>query len=149
MPKDPIDPDEQSIGDGLQKSVQRKRKTPAGVWVIVGLAIFFAVVAFWIAGFIAVQAVLEKRHSANASPAAASVTPSATAQAGSTVAGAESPKKTETPKAEASGSASAQNSPPAKSDAKEEEKTRKEVLTRVDLMNNPSESGKDHFYDEI
>jgi outer membrane protein OmpA-like peptidoglycan-associated protein len=75
MPKEPIDPAEQSIGDGFQKLVQRKRKTPSGVWVIVGLAIFFAVVAFGIAGFIAVQAVLEKRHSANASPAAASVTP--------------------------------------------------------------------------
>src|SRR5580692_6208404 len=94
MPKEPIDPAEQSIGDGFQKLVQRKKKTPPGVWVIVGLAIFFAVVAFGIAGFIAVQAVLEKRHSANASPAAASVTPSATVEAGSTVAGAESPTKT-------------------------------------------------------
>src|SRR5258708_14518244 len=148
MPKEPIDPAEQSIGDGFQKLVQRKRKTPPGVWVIVGLAIFFAVVAFGIAGFIAVQAVLEKRHSANASPAAASVTPSATAQAGSTVAGAESPKKTETPKAEASGSASAQNSPPVKSDAKEEEDTRKEVLTRVDLMHKISDKEKDQLYAE-
>src|SRR5258708_40220050 len=109
MPNEPIEPAEQSIGDGLQKLVQRKRKTLPRVWVIVGLAIFFAVVAFWIAGFIAVQAVLEKRHSANASPAAASVTPSATAQAGSTVAGAESPKKTETPKAESGGSARAKD----------------------------------------
>jgi outer membrane protein OmpA-like peptidoglycan-associated protein len=149
MPKEPIDPAEQSIGDGFQKLVQRKRKTPSGVWVIVGLAIFFAVVAFGIAGFIAVQAVLEKRHSANASPTAASVTPSATAEAGSTVAGAESPKKTETPKAEASGNASAQNAPQVKSDAKEEEDTRKEVLTRVDLMHNLSDKEKDQLYAQI
>src|SRR3984957_9260748 len=131
MPKEPIDPAEQSIGDGFQKLVQRKKKTPPGVWVIVGLAIFFAVVAFGIAGFIVFQSILEKRHSANGSPAVASVTPSASAQVGSTVAVAETPKKTETPKAEATESASPQNSPSVKSDAKEEEETRKEVLTRV------------------
>src|SRR5260370_28984541 len=127
MPKEPIDPAEQSIGDGFQKLVQRKRKTPSGVWVIVGLAILFAVVAFGTAGFIAVQAVLGKRHSANASPAAASVTPSATVEAGSTVAGTESPAETSTPKAEASGSASSQNSPPVKSDTKEQFTTPKRV----------------------
>jgi outer membrane protein OmpA-like peptidoglycan-associated protein len=150
MPKEPIDPAEQSIGDGFQKLVQRKKKTPPGVWVIVGLAIFFAVVAFGIAGFIVFQSILEKRHAANASPAVASVTPSASAQVGSTVPAAETPKKTETPKAEATGSASAQNSPPVKSDAKEEEEdTRKEVLTRVDLMHNLSNKEKDELYAQI
>jgi outer membrane protein OmpA-like peptidoglycan-associated protein len=149
MPKEPIDPAEQSLGDGFQKLVQRKKKTPPGVWAIVGLAIFFAVVAFGIAGFIALQAVLEKRHSANASPAIASVTPSSRTQAGSSMAGTESPKKTETPKAEASGSASVQNSPSVTSDAKEEEDTRREVLTRVDLMHNLSDKGKDQLYAQI
>jgi outer membrane protein OmpA-like peptidoglycan-associated protein len=156
MPKEPIDPAEQSIGDGFQKLVQRKKKTPPGVWVIVGLAIVFAFVAFGIAGFIALQAVLEKRHSANASPTVASVTPSATVQAGSTVtagstvAGTESPKPIETPKTEASGSASVQNSPAVTSDAKEEEEdTRKEVLTRVDLMRNLTDKEKDQLYAQI
>jgi outer membrane protein OmpA-like peptidoglycan-associated protein len=149
MPKEPIDPAEQSIGDGFQKLVQRKKKTPPGVWVIVGLAIFFAVVAFGIAGFIVFQSILEKRHAANASPAVASVTPSASAQVGSTVPVAETPKKTETPKAEATESASAENSPPVKSDAKEEEDTRKEVLTRVDLMHNLSNKEKDELYAQI
>jgi outer membrane protein OmpA-like peptidoglycan-associated protein len=150
MPKEPIDPAEQSIGDGFQKLVQRKKKTPPGVWVIVGLAIFFAVVAFGIAGFIVFQSILEKRHAANASPAVASVTPSASVEVGSTVPVAETPKKTETPKAEATGSASAQNSPSVKSDAKEEEEdTRKEVLTRVDLMHNLSNKEKDELYAQI
>jgi outer membrane protein OmpA-like peptidoglycan-associated protein len=149
MPKEPIDPAEQSIGDGFQKLVQRKKKTPPGVWVIVGLAIFFAVVAFGIAGFIVFQSILEKRHAANASPAVASVTPSASVQVGSTVPVAETPKKTETPKAEATGSASAQNSPSVQSDAKEEEDTRKEVLTRVDLMHNLSNKEKDELYAQI
>jgi outer membrane protein OmpA-like peptidoglycan-associated protein len=149
MPKEPIDPAEQSIGDGFQKLVQRKKKTPPGVWVIVGLAIFFAVVAFGIAGFIVFQSILEKRHAANASPAVASVTPSASAQVGSTVPVAETPKKTEPPKAEATESASAQNLPSIKSDAKEEEDTRKEVLTRVDLMHNLSNKEKDELYAQI
>ena len=150
MPKEPIDPAEQSIGDGFQKLVQRKKKTPRGVWVIVCLAIFFAFVAFGIAGFIALQAVLEKRHSANASPAVASVTPSATVQAGSTVTGTESPKPTETPKTAASASASVQNSPAVTSDGKEEEEdTRKEVLTRVDLMRNLTDKEKDQLYAQI
>jgi outer membrane protein OmpA-like peptidoglycan-associated protein len=150
MPKEPIDPAEQSLGDGFQKLVQRKKKTPPGVWVIVGLAIFFAVVAFGIAGFIVFQSILEKRHAANASPAVASVTPSASVQVGSTVPVVETPKKTETPKAEATGSASAQNSPSVQSDGKEEEEdTRKEVLTRVDLMHNLSNKEKDELYAQI
>jgi outer membrane protein OmpA-like peptidoglycan-associated protein len=150
MPKEPIDPAEQSIGDGFQKLVQRKKKTPSGVWVIVGLAIFFAVVAFGIAGFIVFQSILEKRHAANGSPTVASVTPSASAQVESTVSVAETPKKTETPKAEATESASPQNSPSVKSDAKEEEEdTRKEVLTRVDLMHNLSNKEKDELYAQI
>ena len=149
MPKEPLDPAEQSIGDGFQKLVPRKKKTPPGVWVIVGLAIFFAVVAFGIAGFIAFQSILEKRHSANASPAAASVTPSSTVQATATVAGTEAPKKTGTPNAEPSVSATAQNAPTTTSDAKEEEDTRKEVLTRVDLMHNLSDKEKDQLYAQI
>ena len=79
MPKEPIDPAEQSIGDGFQKLVQPKKKTPSGVWVIVGLAIFFALIAFGIAGFIVIEAVMSKRHGGEASPVVARASSSASA----------------------------------------------------------------------
>jgi len=155
MPKEPIDPAEQSIGDGFQKLVQRKSKTPSGVWVIVGLAMLFALIAFGIAAFIVFQAVLEKRHGENGTPAVASASPSnsvrttPTVGAEKTKVGAETPKQTESPQAGASESAASPNSPGINADAKEEDETRKEVLTRVDLMHNLSDKEKDQLYAQI
>lgn len=93
MPKEPIDPAEQSLGDGFQKLVQPKSKTPSGVWVIVGLAIFFALIAFGIAGFIVYEAVMAKRHAGEASPVVASATPSTSARTSPTAAITATPKK--------------------------------------------------------
>ena len=149
MPKEPIDPAEQSIGDGFQNLVtQPKNKTPRGVWVIVGLAIIFALIAFGIAGFIVFQAVMAKRHNGEVTPAVASASPSTSISPTATAA-AETPKKTETPVAQSSGTAVSGNSPAVSSDSKEEEDTRKEVLTRVDLMHNLSEKEKDQLYAQI
>ena len=149
MPKEPIDPAEQSIGDGFQNLVtQPKNKTPRGVWVIVGLAIIFALIAFGIAGFIVFEAVMAKRHSGEVTPAVASASPS-TSTSPTATAAAEAPKKTETPVAQSSGTAASGNSPAVSSDSKEEEDTRKEVLTRVDLMHNLSEKEKDQLYAQI
>lgn len=151
MPKEPIDPAEQSIGDGFQKLVQPKNKTPSGVWVIVGLAIVFVLIAFGIAGFIVFEAVMAKRHGAEATPAVASASASSSAKINPTVAvaAAETPKKTETPAAQASSTPASENSPGVTSDSKEEEDTRKEVLTRVDLMRNLSQKEKDQLYAQI
>jgi outer membrane protein OmpA-like peptidoglycan-associated protein len=151
MPKEPIDPAEQSVGDGFQKLVQPKNKTPSGVWVIVGLAIVFALIAFGIAGFIVFEAVMAKRHEGQATPAVASASPSVSAKINPTItaAAAETPKKTETPVAQSSGTPAAENSPGVSSDSKEEEDTRKEVLTRVDLMRNLSQKEKDQLYAQI
>ena len=152
MPKEPIDPAEQSIGDGFQKLVQPKKKTPSGVWVIVGLAILFALIAFGIAGFIVLEAVIAKRHAGEASPvvAGASSSPSASAKVNPTVtAAAETPKKTESPAAQSSATAASENSPGVSSDAKEEADTRQQVLTRVDLMHNLSQKEKDQLYAQI
>jgi outer membrane protein OmpA-like peptidoglycan-associated protein len=152
MPKEPIDPAEQSIGDGFQKLVQPKKKTPSGVWVIVGLAILFALIAFGIAGFIVLEAVVAKRHAGEDSPvvASASPSPSASAKVNSTVAAAaETPKKTESPAAQSSATAASENSPGVSSDAKEEADTRQQVLTRVDLMHNLSQKEKDQLYAQI
>ena len=151
MPKEPIDPAEQSIGDGFQKLVQPKSKTPSGVWVIVGLAIFFALIAFGIAAFIVLEGVMSKRHTGDVTPAVASTSPSRSAKVSpsAAVAGAETPQKTKTPVAESSGTPVSENSPAVSSDAKEEEDTRKEVLTRVDLMHNVSQKEKDQLYAQI
>jgi len=151
MPKEPIDPAEQSIGDGFQKLVQPKKKTPSGVWVIVGLAILFALVAFGIAGFIVFEAVMAKRHAGEASPVVASASPSTsgTTNPTATAAAAETPKKTESPAAQSSGTAASENSPGVTSDAKEESDTRQQVLTRVDLMHNLSDKEKDQLYAQI
>ena len=149
MPKEPIDPAEQSIGDGFQKLVQPKNKTPRGVWVIVGLAIFFALIAFGIGGFIVLQAVMAKRHTGEVTPAV-SASLSQSAKVSPTVkTTAETPKKTETPVAESTATPASENSPPVSSDPKEEEDTRKEVLTRVDLMQNLSQKEKDQLYAQI
>ena len=149
MPKEPIDPAEQSIGDGFQNLVtQPKNKTPRGVWVIVGLAIIFALIAFGIAGFIVFQAVMAKRHNGEVTPAVASASPSTSISPTATAA-AETPKKTETPVAQSSGTVASANSPGVSSDSKEEEDTRKEVLTRVDLMHNLSDKEKDQLYAQI
>jgi len=150
MPKEPIDPAEQSIGDGFQKLVQPKKKTPSGVWVIVGLAILFALIAFGIAGFIVLEAVIAKRHGGEVSPVVASASPSASAKVNPTVtAAAETPKKTESPAAQSSGTAASENSSGVTSDAKEEADTRQQVLTRVDLMRNLSQKEKDQLYAQI
>jgi outer membrane protein OmpA-like peptidoglycan-associated protein len=150
MPKEPIDPAEQSIGDGFQKLVQPKKKTPSGVWVIVGLAILFALIAFGIAGFIVLEAVMAKRHSGEASPVVASASPSASAKISPTAAAsAETPKKSESPAAQSSATAAVENSRSETSDSKEEADTRQQVLTRVDLMRNISQKEKDQLYAQI
>jgi outer membrane protein OmpA-like peptidoglycan-associated protein len=149
MPNEPIDPAEQSIGDGFQNLVrQPKNKTPKGVWVIVGLAIIFALIAFGIAGFIVFEAVMAKRHSGEVTPAVASASPSTSASSTATAA-SETTKKTETPVAQSSSTVASANSPGVSSDSKEEEDTRKEVLTRVDLMRNLSDKEKDQLYAQI
>jgi outer membrane protein OmpA-like peptidoglycan-associated protein len=150
MPKEPVDPAEQSIGDGFQNLVQPKKKTPSGVWVIVGLAILFALIAFGIAGFIVLEAVMAKRHAGEASPVIASASPSASAKISPTVtAAAETAKKTESPAAQSSATAAGENSPDVSSDSKEEADTRQQVLTRVDLMRNISQKEKDQLYAQI
>jgi outer membrane protein OmpA-like peptidoglycan-associated protein len=150
MPKEPLDPAEQSIGDGFQKLVQPKNQTPSGVWVIVGLAIILTLIAFGIAGFIVFEAVMAKRHGGEATRVVASASPSTSAKINPTVtAAAETLKAMETPVAESNGTPALEHSLGVTSDSKEEEDTRKEVLTRVDLMRNLSQKEKDQLYAQI
>ena len=154
MPKEPPDPAEQSVGDGFQNLVQRKSKskTPKGVWVIVGLALFFVVTAFGISAIIVVHALMEKRSAENEKTGTVVVSPTNSAQPTSSVA-VKTPKQTvpaESPKkAGTDNDTGTAASPPVVSDSQEEEETRKDVLTRVDLMHNLSEKEKDQLYAQI
>src|SRR5258708_22504608 len=119
------------LSTGLQNQ-PAPRKTPAGVWVIVGLGILFALGALGIGSFIAIKSVKEKGENSQAS-SAASVTGSSNADA-SQIAAQPSP------------SASAQA---VTADAKEQDQTRKEVLTRIDVMKNLSQKEKDELYAQV
>ncbi|HET9378186.1 MAG TPA: OmpA family protein [Chthoniobacterales bacterium] len=119
------------LSTGLQNEPPPK-KTPAGVWVIVGLGILFALGALGIGAFIAVKSLKEKGENSEAA------NPSASAK-GSVV-----------PDAQATSQPSATVSAEAiTSDAKEQDQTRKEVLTRIDVMKNLSQKEKDELYAQV
>ena len=119
------------MSTGLQNQPGPK-KTPAGVWVIVGLGILFALGALGIGAFIAVKSLKEKGESAQTSSPSASVKSSPVA--GTREAAQPSP------------SASAEA---VTSDAKEQDQMRKEVLTRIDVMKNLSQKEKDELYAQV
>src|SRR5260221_3457390 len=119
------------LSTGLQNQ-PAPRKTPAGVWVIVGLGILFALGALGIGAFIAIKSLKEKGETSQAS-SPASVTGSSNVDA-SQVAAQPSP------------SASAQA---VTADTKEQDQTRKEVLTRIDVMKNLSQKEKDELYAQV
>jgi outer membrane protein OmpA-like peptidoglycan-associated protein len=119
------------LSTGLQNEPPPK-KTPAGVWVIVGLGILFALGALGIGAFIAVKSLKEKGENSEAA------NPSVSAK-GSVVADAQA---TSQPSPTASAEA-------VTSDAKEQDQTRKEVLTRIDVMKNLSQKEKDELYAQV
>jgi outer membrane protein OmpA-like peptidoglycan-associated protein len=119
------------LSTGLQNQ-PTPRKTPAGVWVIVGLGILFAMGALGIGAFIAVKSLKEKGENAQTSSPSASVKSSPVTGAQEAV--------------QPGPSASAQA---VTSDAKEQDQTRKEVLTRIDVMKNLSQKEKDELYAQV
>lgn len=119
------------MNTGLQNQ-PAPRKTPAGVWVIVGLGILFAAGALGIGAFIAVKSLKEKGENSQTSGQPASVKGSAVPDAQATS------QPNPTVSAEA-----------VTSDAKEQDQTRKEVLTRIDVMKNLSQKEKDELYAQV
>jgi len=119
------------LNTGLHNSPE-PRKTPAGVWVIVGLGILFALGALGIGAFIAVKSLKDKSESAQASSPSASATGS--------------PATNTTQGAQPNPSVSAEA---VTSDTKEQDQTRKEVLTRIDVMKNLSQKEKDELYAQV
>ncbi len=115
-------------------------RTPVGVWVVVGLGVFFVLAGFGIAAFIAVRAL----QSGHATP---------------TVARAKGPDgAVPTPSPDAGAAAApvlaapaAVLSPPEAAEARadEREQTRRDVLQRVDLMRNFSQREKDELYAQV
>ncbi|HEX3443105.1 MAG TPA: OmpA family protein [Chthoniobacterales bacterium] len=120
------------MSTGLQNQ-PAPRKTPAGVWVIVGLGILFALGALGIGAFIAVKSLKEKSENSLTSSQPPSVKDSAAIP--------DAPAK---PQPSPSASAEA-----VTSDAKEQDQTRKEVLTRIDVMKNLSQKEKDELYAQV
>jgi outer membrane protein OmpA-like peptidoglycan-associated protein len=119
------------LSTGLQNQPEPS-KTPAGVWIIVGLGVLFALGALGIGAFIAVKSLKEKGENSQTSSPSASVGGSANADA----------QRTAQPSPSISAAVPT-------SDAKEQDQTRKEVLTRIDLMKNLSQKEKDELYAQV
>ncbi|HZC35048.1 MAG TPA: OmpA family protein [Chthoniobacterales bacterium] len=117
------------LSTGLQNQ-PTPTKTPAGVWVIVGLGILFALGALGIGAFIAVKSLKEKNENALSPSAPEKASPVANASQGT-----------------------AQPSPSpwaaVRPDTREQDETRKEVLTRIDVMKNLSQKEKDELYAQV
>jgi outer membrane protein OmpA-like peptidoglycan-associated protein len=117
-------------------------KTPVGVWVIVGMAIFFVTGGLGISAFIVWKAMGEKK------PIAGSVVteevksvPNAPVTSGEEV-GVDHPRPN--PATE-----DARALPGIVHDRTEEDRTRQEVLKRIDLMRALSDADKDKLYAQV
>jgi outer membrane protein OmpA-like peptidoglycan-associated protein len=129
----------------LTRSVRRidiAGKTRAGVWVIVGMALFFVIGGLGVGAFIAWKAIIGKTGSPAADEAdgeKAKVAPRVPA-ASRADAGLEHAK----PSVEMSGP------PPAvASDRVEQDQVREDVLKRIDLMRGLSDTDKDKLYVQV
>ncbi|HEY1476873.1 MAG TPA: OmpA family protein [Chthoniobacterales bacterium] len=132
-------------GTRLRRSVRGidiAGKTPAGVWVIVGMALFFVIGGLGTGAFIAWKAITEKMPSPASDKAAsqrAQVAPSV-ANASSAEVGVEHAKSI----VEAGGPPAA-----AASDRVEQDQVRQDVLKRIDLMRGLSDTEKDKLYVQV
>ena len=132
-------------GTRLTRSVRRiaiAGKTRAGVWVIVGMALFFVVGGLGTGAFIAWKAIVGKTGPPAADQAdgeSAKVAP-AGAHASSVQAGVVQPK----PITEDGGTPSVRAS-----DRVEQDQVRQDVLKRIDLMRGLSDTDKDKLYVQV
>jgi outer membrane protein OmpA-like peptidoglycan-associated protein len=121
-------------------------KTPAGVWVIVTLALLFVIAGLGISGFIIwkslrVQAPVEMRRAVVAGEKVSASVVAPTELADGEV-GVEHPSLN--PSVNDPGS-----TPPLVSDRTEEDRTRQEVLQRIDLMKALTDAEKDKLYAQV
>ena len=117
-------------------------KTPAGVWVIVGIALVFVIGGLGVGAFMAWKSIAGKIPSpvAEAAEAGRLKAEPSVASAPSGEAGVEHPKPM-----------TADDSPPTVSSADriEQDQVRQEVLKRIDLMRGLSVSDKDKLYVQV
>ena len=125
-------------------------KTPPGVWVIVGLGVFFVIVALGISAYIVFKA-LGERQAQNALPGAAvtlaapspALTRSFVPDASPAMVGVDGSGGS------AGSAGNTMTPPPVVANTQEEDETRREVLNRIDLMPGLSQKGKDQLYAQV
>jgi outer membrane protein OmpA-like peptidoglycan-associated protein len=132
-------------GTLLRRSVRRidiAGKTPAGVWVIVGMALFFVIGGIGTGAFIAWKGITEKMPTP-----ASDETPSQKAKVAPSVANVSS---AEVGVEHAKSIAEVGGPPPAgASDRVEQDQVRQDVLKRIDLMPGLSDTEKDKLYVQV
>jgi hypothetical protein len=117
-------------------------KTPAGVWVIVGMAVFFVIAGLGISAFVVWKSI-PKTVPGESAVATKEVNPvpSAVGPSGGEV-GVEYPSPISTIK-------DADPVPLVVTDRAEEDRTRQEVLKRIDLMKVLTDAEKDKLYAQV
>jgi outer membrane protein OmpA-like peptidoglycan-associated protein len=120
------------------------RKTPGGVWVIVGLAVFFVIGGLGVSAFILVQALRGKQ-------AAAEGNKDQVRSVGPMVSVAATPvRKAPADRPRPSASVAVDEAPPRdRRDPPEEDQMRQEVLVRIDLMRSLTNNEKDKLYVQV
>jgi outer membrane protein OmpA-like peptidoglycan-associated protein len=116
-------------------------RTPAGVWVIIAMAVFFSVAGLGISAFIVWKAIRGNRSAGNPGEQAVNRVPNASAASQGEV-GIENPARSVTGEA----SAPAQQVVAVRA---EQERMRQEVLKRIDLMKVLSNTDKDKLYAQV
>jgi flagellar motor protein MotB len=119
-------------------------KTPVGVWVIVGLAVFFVIGGLGISAFLVWKSIGFKRSVPVVNDAAGEKVSSVPSSPGlaNTEVGVEHPSPNST--IEDAGSA-----PPVVNEQVEANRTRDEVLQRIDLMRALTDAEKDKLYAQV
>lgn len=127
----------------------RSVKTPAGVWVVVGLGVFFVLTALGISAYIVFKG-LGERTAQRTSPTAvvtpvptAASTPPSVSDASPAMVGVDEGGRP------ASSADDVMNPPPVVANAREEDEMRHEVLNRIDLMPGLSQKDKDQLYAQV
>jgi outer membrane protein OmpA-like peptidoglycan-associated protein len=126
-------------------------RTPPGVWVVVGLGVFFGIIALGTSAYIVFKFLGETKGK-NASraapitlaPSAAASTPLPVADASPAIIGVDTGGKS-------AGGADTDLMPPAPvvADAQESDEMRHEVLNRIDLMPGLSQKDRDRLYAQV
>ena len=128
-----------------------KVKTPPGVWVIVGLGVFFVIIALGISAFVVLKSLGQTKGKNAPPPAAVALVPSAAASTPLPVATA-SPAiiGVDTGSKSADGAGTGVEPPPTVvANAQESNEIRHEVLNRIDLMPGLSRKDKDQLYAQV